>query len=58
MEADLLTKALSKANVDQHRRTLMGCSLALDKANSAWVGVLRSDHLEVRQINWIVVKTD
>ena len=35
MEADLLTKALSKANVDQHRRTLMGCSLTLDKANSA-----------------------
>ena len=35
MEADLLTKSLSKAKVDQHRRTLMGCSLTLDKANSA-----------------------
>ena len=30
MEADLLTKALSKAKVEQHRSTLMGCSLTLD----------------------------
>ena len=35
MEADLLTKDMSKAKVEQHRRTLMGCSLTLDKANSA-----------------------
>ena len=35
MEADLLTKALSKAKVEQHRRTLMSCRLTLDKANSA-----------------------
>ena len=35
MEADLLTKALSKAKVEQHRRPLMGCSLTLDKANSS-----------------------
>ena len=35
MEADLMTKALSKAKVEQHRRTLMGCRLTLDKANSA-----------------------
>ena len=34
MEADLLRKALSKAKVEQYRRTLMGCSLTLDKANS------------------------
>ena len=51
MEADLLTKALSKAKAEQHRQTLTGCSLTLDKANSASVGVLRSDHLKVRQIN-------
>ena len=35
MEADWWRKALSKAKVEQHRRTLMGSSLALDKANSA-----------------------
>ena len=35
IEADLLTKSLCKAKVEQHRRTLMGCSLTLDKANSA-----------------------
>ena len=35
MEAALLTKALNKAKVEQHHRTLMGCSLTLDKANSA-----------------------
>ena len=35
MEPDLLTKALSKTQLEQHRRTLMGCSLTLDKANSA-----------------------
>ena len=34
MEADLLTKALSKTTEEQHRRTLMGCSLTLVKANS------------------------
>ena len=31
MEADLLTKAHSKVKVDQHRRTLMGCSPRLGK---------------------------
>ena len=35
MEAELLTKDLSKAKAEQHRQTLMGCSLTLDKANSA-----------------------
>ena len=52
MEADLLTKSLSKAKVDQHRRTLMGCSLTLDKANSAWVGVLRTDELNARLVKY------
>ena len=35
MEADLLTKDLSKAKVELHRQKLMGCSLTLDKAHSA-----------------------
>ena len=35
MDADLLTKALSKAKVDQHRQTLTGCRLTSDKTNSA-----------------------
>ena len=30
--------------MDQHRRTLLGSSLTFDKANSALVGVLSSDH--------------
>ena len=38
MEADLLTKALSKTKVDQRRQTLMSYSLTLEKSNSVWVG--------------------
>ena len=30
MEADFLTKSLSKSTVEEHRRTLMGCSLIFD----------------------------
>ena len=50
MQADLLTKSLCKTKVDQKPLNFMAFSLTLDKASSSWVGLMRSEHFDSRQI--------
>ena len=54
MEAELLTKVLNKAKVKQHCRLCDGLQPDLGQSQfslSGGVGVLRSEHFRVRQIN-------